>query len=881
MFCEHCGASIDADSKFCANCGNSLQEGLVAQRPARSYALRRGSKRPPKRLQAVLILSIPITFILLIVVWFLSGVVGDRREGFEKFLPDSTVFYAEIYDPIGLLLDLEKSLFFKRLSTSQVWKEELENFNKAVGDYKNILARMSSLRRVIGPAGVAYIPSFSNSDLLFFARIERQYVGAAKTGLEQFLTNHGIQFRKSERAGKIRYDLTSGYSLLVMDSGIVGTSSGDTLSEYTSWLDGNDRLTVLDSAIYRKVPNRSGIRNDVAGVYISSVVLGSIQGATTNPSGQSGTASFPQWASKLYVEIKHGLLFKSFLVFTEDSAKARRLIDAFQQPISNQFLKYLPTDVVAFGATNVAVGWELAKDEIRRSGQNDKGAELLKLFDSFKGEGLMAWLPGSHGIILWGLQKKSPTSFLKNLEEVLLKGKGARQLNRYGDHEIICYTDGGSILSGCFVEVDDFLFSSLDKAQIHKVLDVRDKKVPSFQGAIKSDEVLKEFFRGEKQGLIYVDLKMLLKSDLILILLQQANLMDGVRNVSKPLFLAAHTNLREGVFEGQAVLSLSFAEIGELLLNVAEKPLSEYRARWSTYRARYDEAKIKADLHNAAMAQEVIYANNHRYTTRVKELIGYNRRTGVDLRVDFADARYFILSARKTGQQIPYWTFDSRTGAIIKHETHTARREKSLTAEDPWIRGLAEHLARNNAKLYCASWAPHCQDQKELFGHSAHRLPYVECSPAGPRTPQAVECKNAGIRSYPTWILNGRRYVGTQAMELLAAHSGFKERARADKPAPEAPIGVSSVVGQWDFGSWGSLELSVSGQRVTGIQRGFNFTVPVNGTVDRSGKITLRLERENGCSTIIRGQLSRNGAEMPVSIEGCNNYRAEYVLKRK
>jgi len=94
--------------------------------------------------------------------------------------------------------------------------------------------------------------------------------------------------------------------------------------------------------------------------------------------------------------------------------------------------------------------------------------------------------------------------------------------------------------------------------------------------------------------------------------------------------------------------------------------------------------------------------------------------------------------------------------------------------EDPWVRGLAVHLSKINAKFYGASWCPHCAEQKEMFGSSVKRLPYVECSPGGPGTPQAAVCNSAGVESYPTWTINGQRYVGTQTLEGLAQYSNYK-----------------------------------------------------------------------------------------------------------
>ncbi len=94
-------------------------------------------------------------------------------------------------------------------------------------------------------------------------------------------------------------------------------------------------------------------------------------------------------------------------------------------------------------------------------------------------------------------------------------------------------------------------------------------------------------------------------------------------------------------------------------------------------------------------------------------------------------------------------------------------------AEDPKLRSLAEHLTKADAKFYGAFWCPHCDEQKAMFGSSVHRLPYVECSPGGQRAAQATICRIMSIRSYPTWIINGRRYTGRLSLKELAQHSGF------------------------------------------------------------------------------------------------------------
>ncbi len=111
---------------------------------------------------------------------------------------------------------------------------------------------------------------------------------------------------------------------------------------------------------------------------------------------------------------------------------------------------------------------------------------------------------------------------------------------------------------------------------------------------------------------------------------------------------------------------------------------------------------------------------------------------------------------------------------IALHLYYAGYWGKAPRLEDPWVRSLAEHLANTEAKFYGASWCPHCNDQKELFGSSSKRIPYVECSPGGPRAPQATVCRDKDIKSYPTWIINGERLSGTQSLDTLAQASKFK-----------------------------------------------------------------------------------------------------------
>jgi len=111
---------------------------------------------------------------------------------------------------------------------------------------------------------------------------------------------------------------------------------------------------------------------------------------------------------------------------------------------------------------------------------------------------------------------------------------------------------------------------------------------------------------------------------------------------------------------------------------------------------------------------------------------------------------------------------------LLLHANYVAPQAEPAGPEDPMVRALAEHLTDEGVLFYGASWCPHCQEQKRLFGASASRLPYIECGAGGPNAPQAPSCRAAGVQTYPTWVINGRATVG-QVLTLaqLAESTGF------------------------------------------------------------------------------------------------------------
>lgn len=79
---------------------------------------------------------------------------------------------------------------------------------------------------------------------------------------------------------------------------------------------------------------------------------------------------------------------------------------------------------------------------------------------------------------------------------------------------------------------------------------------------------------------------------------------------------------------------------------------------------------------------------------------------------------------------------------------------------------FAKCLTSKGIKMYGAYWCGHCKNQKELFGPSFEFVDYIEC------TEKQDACRQAGIRGYPTWVIDGKQYPGEYPLEKLSEFSG-------------------------------------------------------------------------------------------------------------
>mmetsp|Transcript_15603 Transcript_15603/g.26985 ORF Transcript_15603/g.26985 Transcript_15603/m.26985 type:complete len:349 (-) Transcript_15603:233-1279(-) len=104
-------------------------------------------------------------------------------------------------------------------------------------------------------------------------------------------------------------------------------------------------------------------------------------------------------------------------------------------------------------------------------------------------------------------------------------------------------------------------------------------------------------------------------------------------------------------------------------------------------------------------------------------------------------------------------------GLELAYESPPVTEESSKEAVS-----LSHRLHDAGAKMYGAFWCSHCFDQKQTFGKQAMAdFPYVECFPEGWKQGVKVieACDAAGVRAFPTWVINGNLVEGEQTFEAL------------------------------------------------------------------------------------------------------------------
>jgi len=78
----------------------------------------------------------------------------------------------------------------------------------------------------------------------------------------------------------------------------------------------------------------------------------------------------------------------------------------------------------------------------------------------------------------------------------------------------------------------------------------------------------------------------------------------------------------------------------------------------------------------------------------------------------------------------------------------------------------------NHSIVYVQTGCIHCIEQEQLFGDNWKYINSVDCI-SSPENQQA--CIVANIPGTPTWVINGKQYVGPQTIAKLETLTGYQQ----------------------------------------------------------------------------------------------------------
>lgn len=84
-------------------------------------------------------------------------------------------------------------------------------------------------------------------------------------------------------------------------------------------------------------------------------------------------------------------------------------------------------------------------------------------------------------------------------------------------------------------------------------------------------------------------------------------------------------------------------------------------------------------------------------------------------------------------------------------------------------KNFAKCLTDKGIIMYGVDSCHFCTQQKQMFGNNFIYINYVNCDS------HKEECIEAGIRGYPTWLINTTLYPGKKSLDWLANASGCKQ----------------------------------------------------------------------------------------------------------
>ena len=110
------------------------------------------------------------------------------------------------------------------------------------------------------------------------------------------------------------------------------------------------------------------------------------------------------------------------------------------------------------------------------------------------------------------------------------------------------------------------------------------------------------------------------------------------------------------------------------------------------------------------------------------------------------------------------------------HSSHLENQKKLIITSESTKESIkfAKYLKIKGVIKYSAYWCPNCLNQGELFGRQAYNeLNVVECARDGLNS-QTQLCIDKKISGFPTWEINGKKFIGVLSLKELSKLTGYK-----------------------------------------------------------------------------------------------------------
>ena len=122
-----------------------------------------------------------------------------------------------------------------------------------------------------------------------------------------------------------------------------------------------------------------------------------------------------------------------------------------------------------------------------------------------------------------------------------------------------------------------------------------------------------------------------------------------------------------------------------------------------------------------------------------------------------------VTVANNTSEQPESSNQQREPAETTSEETETEPSTSSTTVANS---DLAQCLQEAQATLYTVSWSPETDRQLDILDEAVSGVTHIECE-ASEENEQA--CNQAGITTYPTWVLNGQETIGLKTQTALKA----------------------------------------------------------------------------------------------------------------